>query len=89
MARSGERRGRQVRRAFLNIGEGLFLESNLLDGAFDFIEGGEADEGIAGAHVEVDVGQRLDLVVGLELGDEFEEEAQLADLYGSSMMSTP
>ena len=42
----------------------------------------EADEGVAGAHVEVDVGERLDLVVSLELGDELEEEAQLADLYG-------
>ena len=68
--------------ALLDVGKGELLDPVALDGALDVVEGGETDEGVAGAHVEVDVGERLDLVVSLELGDELEEEAQLADFYG-------
>lgn len=50
----------------------------------DFLDGGESDQRVAGADVEVDVGQRFDAEVvlagvGFDLGDELEEEAQPAD----------
>src|SRR3954447_5668329 len=52
----------------------------------DLVVCGEADEGVTGADVEVEVGQRLQPVVrlarlGRYLGHQREEEAQLADLH--------
>ena len=56
------------------------------NGAFYFVVGGVADQRVAGANVEIDVGQRFDAevvfrVVGLDLGGELEEEAQFADFH--------
>src|SRR5260370_2211696 len=44
--------------------------------------GGKTYQSIAGADVEIDIGQRLDVLEAIDLGDEFQEEAQLADLIG-------
>jgi len=48
----------------------------------DFVAGGIADERVAGADVEVDVGERFDGLAGFELGGELEEEAEFADFHG-------
>src|SRR6266566_740699 len=53
-----------------------------LNGLFRLFLGGKADQGISGAEVEIDVGQRFDVVEAIDLGDEFEEETQLADFRG-------
>ena len=41
----------------------------------------EAHEGVAGTDVEIDVGQRLYLVVAFQLGYQLEKQAQLADFH--------
>ena len=46
------------------------------------VQGSEADQSIAGADIEVDVRQRLYLLEALQLGDQLQEEAQLAYLHG-------
>ena len=46
-----------------------------------FLQRRETDQRVAGADVEVDVGQRFDLLVAVELRHKLEEQAQLADLY--------
>ena len=48
-------------------------------GLADLVERHVADQRVAGADVEVDVGQRLDLVGRFDLGDELEEQAEFAD----------
>ena len=65
----------------LVTGAGGFLG---LHAAADFIGGGIANEGVAGADVEVNIGERLDakVLVGsvrFDLGGQREKEAQFAD----------
>src|SRR5207302_843058 len=52
------------------------------DGAFGLSIGGEADERVARANVEVDIGQWFNVLKAVDLGDQLEKEAQLADFDG-------
>ena len=51
------------------------------EGFPDFVQRRKTHQRVAGADVEVDVWQRFDLVVAVQLRDEFEEQAQFADFY--------
>ena len=52
------------------------------DGLPHFLQRCKADERVAGANVEVDVGQRLQVLAASPPGDKLEEQAELADFHG-------
>ena len=61
--------------ALLDLRQGQLLEQVGAQCPLHFLQRGEADQGVAGTDVEVDVGQRLDLFVAVQLCDEFQEQA--------------
>ena len=51
-------------------------------GALNLVITGKTNQGVPGANVEIDVGQRFDFLHAFHLGHQLEEEAELAYLYG-------
>src|SRR5437868_2585208 len=60
----------------------IYIEEFCSDNPSYFIQASKTDQCIASQYIEVDIGQWLQIIRLLDLCDEFEKEAQFADLDG-------